>query len=57
MGHNICYKGVIWKIIPKLILLPFDAGALVQSAGPLYADLFCAVAQVHPSRHTEPKQN
>ena len=21
-GHNICFKGVIWKIIPKLTLLP-----------------------------------
>ena len=21
-GHNICFKGVIWKIIPKLSLLP-----------------------------------
>ena len=22
MGHNICFKGAIWKIIPKLPLLP-----------------------------------
>ena len=22
MGHNICFKGVIWKIIPKLSHLP-----------------------------------
>ena len=22
MGHNISFKGVIWKIIPKLSLLP-----------------------------------
>ena len=22
MGHNICLKGVIWKIIPKLSLFP-----------------------------------
>ena len=22
MGHNICFEGVIWKIIPKLCLLP-----------------------------------
>ena len=21
-GHNICFKGVMWKIIPKLSLLP-----------------------------------
>ena len=23
MGHNIRFKGVIWKIIPKLTLYPF----------------------------------
>ena len=22
MGHNICFEGVIWKIIPKLSVLP-----------------------------------
>ena len=22
MGHNLCFKGVIWEIIPKLSLLP-----------------------------------
>ena len=22
IGHKICFKGVIWKIIPKLFLLP-----------------------------------
>ena len=22
MGHNICFKGIIWKIIPNLSLLP-----------------------------------
>ena len=31
MGHNIHFKGVIWKIIPKLFLLPlliFSTGAI-----------------------------
>ena len=30
MGHNICFKGVIRKIIPKLPFNPFLSGALVQ---------------------------
>ena len=29
MGHNLCFKEVIWKIIPKLSLLPFLSGALL----------------------------
>ena len=29
MGLNICFNGVIWKIIPKLSLLPL----LIWSAG------------------------
>ena len=28
MGHNICFKGEIVKIIPILSLLPFSSGAL-----------------------------
>ena len=28
MGHNIHFDGVIWKIIPKLSLLPLLFGAL-----------------------------
>ena len=27
-GHNIGFKGVIWKIIPKLSFLPLLSGAL-----------------------------
>ena len=30
MGHKIRFKGKIWKIIPKLSLLPFLSGALVE---------------------------
>ena len=29
MGHNISFKGLIWKLIPKLFLLPF----LILSTG------------------------
>ena len=28
-GHNICFKGVMWKIIPKLSLVPL----LIWSTG------------------------
>ena len=28
MGHNIYLKGILWKIIPKLSLLPLLSGAL-----------------------------
>ena len=28
MGHNICFKRVIWRIILKLSLYPFLSGAL-----------------------------
>ena len=30
MGHNIGFKGVIRKIIPKLSLYPFSSGALTE---------------------------
>ena len=30
MGHNLCFKEVIWRIIPKLSLLPFLSGALFK---------------------------
>ena len=28
MGYNICFKEVIWKIIPKMSLLPFLSGVM-----------------------------
>ena len=31
LGHNICFEGVIWKIIPKLSCLPFLSRALQLS--------------------------
>ena len=34
MGHNIRFKAVIWKIIPRLFLLPFISGALAKYTGP-----------------------
>ena len=30
MGTNVCFKEVIWKIIPKLSLLHFLSGALFK---------------------------
>ena len=30
MGHSICFKGVIWKIIPKLSLLPLLIWSIVE---------------------------
>ena len=30
MGHNIRFKGLIWKIIPKLFLLPLFEALLVH---------------------------
>ena len=33
MGHNICFKGVIWKIIPKLSLLPLLIWTTGNSCG------------------------
>ena len=37
MGNNICFKGVIWKTIPKLSLLPLliCPGRVAQSVGHL----------------------
>ena len=44
MGHNIHFKGVIWKIIPKLSLLPlliWDTGEcliiMVEMFGIMFA--------------------
>ena len=34
MGHNRRFKGVIWKIIPKLSLLPFLTWSFANSADP-----------------------
>ena len=30
IDYNLCFKEVIWKIIPKLSLLPFLSGALFK---------------------------
>ena len=45
MGHNICFKGVIWKIIPKLSFLPFLSGALT------YMELLTAFKSYVPNRN------
>ena len=36
MGHNICFYGEIWLIIPQLSLLPFLSGALVITGSAEY---------------------
>ena len=28
MNHNLCFKGELWKIVPKYLFYPFLSGAL-----------------------------
>ena len=37
MGHNISFEGVIWKIIPKLSLLPLLTWSTAESNENWYA--------------------
>ena len=39
VGHNICFKGVIWKIIPKLSLFTPSYPELYHKMAELYGSI------------------
>ena len=56
MGHNICFKGVIWKIIPTLSLLPLLIWSTKDVVTELYASLvagYFKIAMLSLSRSKE----
>ena len=45
VGHKICFYGKIWLVIPKLSLLPFLSGTLLNSKSAFF---YSAVRGVFP---------